>query len=546
MSRNATTPPRRGAPICAVAGLLISVLLLASVVNAAPPATEKIAAAPVVIDGVELFRVRGVSAYPAKKRAQVIAARIKALAADPAFSPNALGVTEVKEGSRIAAGDQLVLFVLDEDAQLEQADRKILADVYVKRIAEAIKAYRRDRTPEYQLRSTLYAFAATLGLGLFLWLGGRALRRLDVVLDRRVKAKLEGLEAQSLRLLSAAHLWSALRGLRKFVWTLAVLIVIVLYLEFLLQLFPWTRSAHLLNLAVDPLIIMGQNLLAVIPDLMFLVVLVFVTRYVLKAIRLPFTGLARGTMYIAGFDREWAWPTYRMVRLLVIALAVVVAYPHIPGSGSNAFQGVSIFLGVLFSLGSQSVISNVIAGYSMIYRRAFRTGDRVRIDEYVGNVTESRLLVTHLRTPKNEQVVIPNSLVLNSSIVNYSSLAREGRLILHTTVGIGYETSWRQVEAMLLQAAERTEGVAKEPKPFVLQKTLGDFCVTYEINVYCGDAHDTERLYTRLHQNILDLFNEYGVQIMTPAYETDPQQPKIVPKEQWYSTPARPVPAEPE
>lgn len=544
MSCDTVTPPRRGALICAVTGLLLSALFLAGLASAAPPAAEKIAVAPVVVDGVELFRVRGVSGLPAGKRAKDIAARIRKIATDPAVSPGALSITETELGSQIGIGEQLVLVVVDADAQLEQVDRKLLANVYVAQIAKAIETYRRDRAPEYLLRSAFYALAATLGLGLGLWLGGRALRRLDVALDRRVKAKLEGLEAQSLRLLSAAHLWSALRGLRHFVWTLAVLVAVVLYLEFVFQLFPWTRAAHLLTMAVDPLRIMGQNLLAVVPDLMFLVVLVFVTRYVLKAIRLPFLGLARGTMYIAGFDREWAWPTYRLVRLLVIALAVVVAYPHIPGSGSNAFQGVSIFLGVIFSLGSQSVISNVIAGYSMIYRRAFKTGDRVRIDEHVGDVTESRLLVTHLRTPKNEQVVIPNSVVLNSSVVNYSTLAREGRLILHTTVGIGYETPWRQVEAMLLQAAERTEGVAKEPKPFVLQKTLGDFCVTYEVNVYCSDAQSMPKLYARLHQNILDVFNEYGVQIMTPAYEGDPQQAKIVPKENWYATPANPVPAE--
>ena len=222
----------------------------------------------------------------------------------------------------------------------------------------------------------------------------------------------------------------------------------------------------------------------------------------------------------------------------MLAFAVVVAYPYIPGSGSDAFKGVSLFLGVIFSLGSSSVISNVIAGYTMTYRRAFRIGDRVRINEHLGDVAETRLLVTHLRSPKNEEIVIPNSLILNSSVVNYSSLAREGKLILNTTVGIGYETPWRQVVTMLLQAAERTEGLLKEPAPFVLQKALGDFAVTYEINAYCGDAQAMNQLYTRLYQNILDVFNEYGVQIMTPAYEGDPEQPKIVPKDQWYAAPA--------
>jgi small-conductance mechanosensitive channel len=195
-------------------------------------------------------------------------------------------------------------------------------------------------------------------------------------------------------------------------------------------------------------------------------------------------------------------------------------------------------MGIIFSLGSSSLIGNFIAGYSMTYRRAFRVGDRVKIGDKIGDVERMRLLVTHLRTPKNEEVVVPNSTIITSEVVNYSSLARDRGLILHTTVGIGYETPWRQVEAMLLQAATRTAGLRPEPAPFVMQKELGDFCVTYEINVFCDTPQQMEARYTELHRNILDIFNEYGVQIMTPAYESDPEQPKLVPKEQWYAAPA--------
>jgi small-conductance mechanosensitive channel len=180
----------------------------------------------------------------------------------------------------------------------------------------------------------------------------------------------------------------------------------------------------------------------------------------------------------------------------------------------------------------------MIAGYMMTYRRAFRLGDRVKIGDTVGDVAEMRLQVTHLKTVKNEEVIIPNSTILNNEVVNYSSLARKEGLILHTTVGIGYETPWRQVEAMLLLAAKRTPGLMTEPAPFVRQRALGDFCVTYELNAYCGDAQAMGLLYTAMHRNILDVFNEYGVQIMTPAYEGDPEVPKVVPKEQWYSAPA--------
>jgi small-conductance mechanosensitive channel len=174
----------------------------------------------------------------------------------------------------------------------------------------------------------------------------------------------------------------------------------------------------------------------------------------------------------------------------------------------------------------------------MTYRRAFRIGDRIKVGNVAGEVIEMRLQVTHLRSPKNEELIIPNSQILNGEVLNYSSLAQSRGLILHTEVGIGYETPWRQVEAMLLLAAERTDGLSRQPSPFVLEKALGDFAVTYELNVYADNATAMPLLYAALHRNILDVFNEYGVQIMTPAYEGDPAEPKVVKPESWYTAPA--------
>jgi small-conductance mechanosensitive channel len=501
---------------------------------------DEVVVAPVIVDGTTVLRVRGIASYPAEKRAELIAARIRALADDRSFSESALRGEEADNTTRILAGEQLVLTITEADARLERLDRQTLAHAALARIGETVRNYRRDRGAERLARSGLFALAATVALLVLLWIGARAMRRLDTFLERRIKGRLAGLEVKSLRIVNAAQLWRMLHGLRSLLWTGTVLMAIVLYLNFLLQLFPWTRwfGLRLFALLLDPLSTLGSSLLGAIPNLVFLAILIVAFRYVLKALRLVFAALAEGSLAPHGFEREWAWPTYRLVRLLVLALAVVVAYPYIPGSQSDAFKGVSILLGVIFSLGSSSVIGNLIAGYTMTYRRAFRVGDRVRIDEHLGDVAEMRLLVTHVRTPKNEEIVIPNSVILNTSIVNYSTLAREGRLILYTTVGIGYETPWRQVEAMLLQAAERTAGLLKEPKPFVLHKSLGDYAVTYEINVYCGDAQAMHKLYTQLHQNILDVFNEYGVQIMTPSYVADPGQPKIVPKDQWYAAPA--------
>jgi small-conductance mechanosensitive channel len=496
--------------------------------------------APVRLDGLLLFRVRGTSSFPAEKRASGIASRIQAVAQDPGFRPDALRTVDSEISVDIMAGDTRLMAVFDGDARLERASRKGAALVYVANIREAIERYRTARDPRTLVRGALYALAATAALAVavtgILWLS----RRLHALLERRFRERIRSVGIQSFQILRAERIWEALRGTLRVARAGIVLAIVLVYLQFVLGLFPWTRpfANRLLDLVVGPLKTMGAAIVAGIPNLIFLVVLFVVTRYALKLVRPFFDAVGRGTVTLAGFEPEWALPTYKIVRLVIVVFAVVVAYPYIPGSQSEAFKGISLFLGVVFSLGSSTAISNIIAGYMMTYRRAFRVGDRVKIGDQIGDVVDMRLQVTHLRTRKNEEVIVPNSAILNSEVVNYSTHARKGGLILHTTVGIGYETSWRQVEAMLRMAADRTPGLLKEPAPFVLQKALGDFAVTYEINVYCDDAQAIQRLYAELHRNILDVFNEYGVQIMTPAYEGDPDQPKVVPKEQWFAPPA--------
>jgi len=198
-----------------------------------------------------------------------------------------------------------------------------------------------------------------------------------------------------------------------------------------------------------------------LPNLIFLIILVVLTRYLLRAVQLFFRRVGEGSITVPGFDSDWALPTDRIVRLLTVAFALVIAYPYIPGSGSEAFKGITLLLGLIFSLGSPSVIGNLVAGQSLAFRRAFKVGDRVKVGEHMGDVAQVRLLTTYLRSPKNEQIVIPNSLILNSEVVNYSTLAPDPGLILHTTVRIGYGTPWRKVEAMLLEAAARTKGLRR-------------------------------------------------------------------------------------
>jgi small-conductance mechanosensitive channel len=502
--------------------------------------------APVVIDGRTLFRVRGTSSFSAERRAAGIAARIKAVAADRTVSPDAVRAVETELGTAIFGGRERVMVVFDADAQLESLGRKTLAELLVRTMREAVADYRLARTRDALLRSAAYAAVATVLLAALVTLVVWVSRWAERVLEATYRQRVQSVGIQSFQLVRAEQIWVALHRGVVVARALVILGLAFVYLQYVLGVFPWTRgfSSQLLGLVLNPLATMGWGIVTVVPDLFFLTILFFITRYLLKIISMFFAAVGRGEVALSGFEQEWADPTYKLLRVAVIALALVVAYPYIPGSSSDAFKGISIFIGIVFSLGSSSTIANIIAGYTMTYRRAFRMGDRVKISGVTGDVIEMRLQVTHLRTIKNEEVIIPNSTILNNEVVNYSSLARTRGLILHTTVGIGYETPWRQVEAMLFLAADRTAEIKREPAPFVRQLALGDFAVTYEINVYCDNVQAMGRIHTALHENILDVFNEHGVQIMTPAYEGDPEEPKVVPKEQWFTAPARPAGAD--
>ncbi|HKA61369.1 MAG TPA: mechanosensitive ion channel domain-containing protein [Methylomirabilota bacterium] len=501
--------------------------------------------AAVTLDGKVLYRVRGLPGLPAPERARGASQRIAGIAADRSVPTDSLRLAASDDRTTIYAGDRLVAAVIDGDAAVEGVVRPVLAEMAMRNIQSAIVSYRNDRSPRVLLVNTAYGVGATVLFAIALLVIRRAFRKLTSLAERRFTSQIEALDTQSqqlVQIVQAQQLKRALQGILKGLAMATILVLGYLYLHFLLGLYPWTRplSARLLAILLEPLQVLGNGLLDSLPGLVFIAVLAILTRYLLGVLRLYFAGIDRETVRFARFDREWALPTYRILRLLIIAFAVVVAYPYIPGSSSDAFKGVSIFLGVVFSLGSSSVIANLMAGYTMIYRRAFKVGDRIAIDNVTGEVTERRLMVTHLRTIKNEEIVVPNSTIINSNIINYSTLAATRGLILHTTVGIGYETPWRQVEAMLRLAAERTPGLLTDPPPFVLQKSLGDFAVTYELNAYCNDPHAMGRLYSAMHRNILDVFNENGVQIMTPAYEGDPETPKVVAKDQWFQAPARP------
>lgn len=497
--------------------------------------------APVMLDGKKLFDVIGVPTYLADKRADEIGKRIRAIASDRAISTDTFKVLIENNFSVVMAGDRFVMRVFDADSGVPGFTSAMQAEIFSKVIAKSVLDYRKARRPMSLVIDAGLALGGIVLCVVLVFGWSRAFRILDRFADRTLKDRVTEIQAKSFDLIRAGIVWEGLRGVFGFVHFAPIIVLVYFHLGYVLRLFPWTRAFadNFLNLILEPLKMLGHAFVGSIPGLIVVVVIGSLMYVALRMMGLFFMGVHKGTIKLSGFDQDWAMPTFRIARVLVLALGVVVAYPHIPGSNSLAFKGISVFLGVILSLGSSSFASNLIAGYSVIYRRAFRVGDWIEVDNVAGEVLEILPLVTRLRSRKNEVIVIPNSTIVNSPVINFTTLARDRGLILNSTVGIGYETPWRQVEAMLLEAADRTPGALKTPKPFVLQRTLGDFAVTYEINAHCDGPQNRFQIYSQLHQNILDVFNENGVQIMTPAYEGDPASPKLVPKENWFTPLAR-------
>ncbi len=498
--------------------------LVSAAAAAAPPSeTPPVPApsAPVALEGKALFHFRepalGVSP---EERARDVSGRLGKLVENRALRPDSIKVVEDELASLIVAEGTVLLRVFDRDAVAEGVTRQVLAE----RHAGAIRAAIRTHNVAFSYRSLLlgaaYGVAATVVLALVLLLFHRFFPRLYAWLRERGGTRIRSVRIGSYEFLPATRLVGTLVALARWIRILATVLLLYVWLLLVLSLFPWTHgiSAAVIGYILAPLRAIGAAVLAALPDLFFLAVIGVITRYVIKLARLLFVEVAKGRIVLPGFYADWAIPTFKIVRFIILAFALTVAFPYIPGSRSEAFKGVSIFLGVLFSLGSTSAIANVVAGLSLTYMRAFNVGDRVRIGDTVGDVVSKSLLVTHLLTIKNEDVTIPNSMVLGAHIVNYSARAKQEGLILHTSVTIGYDAPWRTVHELLIGAARKTPSILPEPKPFVLQTALNDFYVTYELNAYTGEPREMANTYSALHVNIQDSFNEAGVEIMSPHY----------------------------
>lgn len=298
--------------------------------------------------------------------------------------------------------------------------------------------------------------------------------------------------------------------------------VVMTYLGFAicLRLFPKTQdySKVVIGYIMLPLSKIWDGFLGFIPNVVVILTIVVITNYVMNFARFFFEQIEKENLTFTGFHKDFAIPTYKIIRFLISVFAVILIFPYLPGANSPAFKGVSVFLGILFSLGSSTFVTNIIAGLMLTYMRPFKIGDRVKIADTIGDIVEKNLLVTRIRTQKNIYVAIPNAQVLGAHITNFSFITKEVPVILHTTITIGYDVAWQQIHELLIQAALKTSSILSTPKPFVHQTSLSDFYVEYEINAYTSDVSHMARIYSELHANIQSVFREAQVEITSPHY----------------------------
>lgn len=328
------------------------------------------------------------------------------------------------------------------------------------------------------------------------------------------------LKLKTVNILSEEQIIEVLKRVLLVIHVSLNLFLLYIFIPIVLSFFAFTSTwaDTLFGYILTPLKTIIISFVGFIPNLFFIAVIIFFNRYLIKLVRLIFDEIRDGNIELPNFYREWADPTFKIVRTLIIIFTIIVVFPYLPGSDSEAFKGVSIFLGILFSLGSTSVIANVVAGTILTYMYAFKIGDRVKIGDTTGDVIEKTLLVTRINTAKNIIITIPNAIVMNSHIINFSTSAEKEGIILHTIVTLGYDVPWRKVHEVLKDAALSTSNVIPEPVPFVLQTSLDDFYVSYELNCYTEIPNVMARTYSELHQNIQDKCNEAGIEILSPHY----------------------------
>jgi small-conductance mechanosensitive channel len=544
MARSALMVIPRGLvsrPLNAIAGLLLLVTPAIAQVAAPGPEVRVGAPATVTVWNRPIVELRATNDnLTARERAERVRQRIEqlphtALTSDVQASFTTFGGMS---GVLVTVGSQPIVFILPEDLDTETGETlQQVGDRTVANLREVLQAEADQRRMPVLLRGLGLSVAATLLLLLALKGVARLRRRaLDShfsdTLARRVK--LFGIDSGPL-------LATLERAVVKATWLAVVLVAGYLWLTFVFAQFPYTQpwGARLGDYLLQLLVGFGRGALAAVPGFFAVIVIFLLTRVVSRAVGAFFSRVEAGEIEVSWLDSETAKATKRLVAAMIWIFAITVAYPYIPGSGTDAFKGVSVFVGLMISLGSAGLINQLMSGLVVVYSRACKPGEFVRVGDIEGVVSQVGVLSTKLITRKKEEITVPNAVLTGSSMTNFSRLAGEQGAIGATTVTIGYDAPWRQVHAMLLLAAEQTTGIRKEPKPFVLQRSLSDFYVEYELRFHLQRPEDRIFALSELHGHIQDAFNEFGVQIMSPHFEGQPEGRVLVPRSQWHATPAK-------
>ncbi len=458
--------------------------------------------------------------FSPKERAKAVSKRIQSLAGLRDFSTDSLVVESEYNILNLVYSDQIVTSISEEDALWSKMNAADLSIKYQKTISEAILNYQNETNIITLLKEFGLALLVLVITYLIIKYIFIAFRWTAIKIHAQENKRIKGIKIKDYTLFDASRQVAVLINLNTVLKWLVVLSTVYIALPILFGIFPWTKdmAQTLFGYVLNPLKDIGLGLWNYLPNLITVIVIIIVFRYVLKGLYFLKLEIQQENLKLPGFYSDWAAPTYQIVKVLVFAFMIVVIFPYLPGSDSPVFQGVSVFLGFLFTFGSAGSLSNIIAGLILTYMRLFKMGDRVKIGSISGDVIEKNMLVTRVRTTKNEIISIPNATVMNSHTINYSSDAPEKGLIMHSTITIGYDVPWRKMEAVLIKAALKTPLLLDDPAPFVLQTSLDDFYVSYQINAYTREPNKQATIYSNLHANIQDFCNEAGIEIMSPHY----------------------------
>lgn len=469
-----------------------------------------------------LFLVyHNVGSFSAKERAEYISNKIKRLYNESFFEKDSIKIVPSDVSMDIVyQNDFVIMSVLDADAKAENSTMTNIANRNLAKIKSAI-IYQNENYSQLPKRIG-YTALLVLIIGLILFLTAKIFNFIkNYVVKNRAKY-FKGVHYNSIKILSPEKQLILLLRIFSVIKIITLILIVYLSLPVLFSIFPATKdyTTTLLRWILTPAKSAFMGFVGFLPSLFTIIVIIIIFKYSLKIIKFFFYEIKSENIKINGFYSDWALPTFNVIRLLMYAFMLVIIFPYLPGSDSPIFKGVSVFVGVLFSLGSSNAIANMVAGLVITYMRPFKIGDYIKIGDVSGEVIEKTALVTRIRTPKFEDITIPNATVLSSTSTNYSANTNQATngLLIHTTVTIGYDVPWKDIHAALIDAALKTEMTEKEPAPFVLQTSLDDFYVSYQINVYTKEPTKQPRIYSSLHQNIQDSFNAAGIEIMSPHY----------------------------